>query len=348
MVPDPAQTTASVLARHGFEQPEASAAALARLGAWPPAAALGGRRLLAEVAASANPDLAARALAAIAERHPDPAGFAAALRRRRGFRRRLVAVVAASRSLGAWLAAHPEEADRLADGRALTGRRSREGLVAEAVALVGRHENLMGAWDALRRFKRRELLRIAVRDLRAQARPGQGRGATAEGVVEQVGAELAWLAEACLQAGLVVAARASGVLVGQEPAQAGEGGTAGAGERALARLAVLGMGKLGGAELNYVSDVDVVFCHEPVRGVDGQAAGEAVTGVVRGLLHGLGAVTAEGAGFRVDANLRPEGRNGPLSRTLGSFEAYWDRWAQPWEFQALVKARPVAGDVALG
>ncbi|HEX6674475.1 MAG TPA: hypothetical protein VF486_05555, partial [Actinomycetes bacterium] len=229
MVPDPAQATPSVLARHGFEQPEASAAALTRLGAWPPAAALGGRRLLAEVAASAHPDLAARALAAIAERHPDPEGFAAALRRRRGFRRRLVAVVAASRSLGAWLAAHPEEADRLVDGRAFTGRRSRAGLVAEAVAVVGRHDDAAAAWDALRRFKRRELLRVAVRDLLARARPG-GRGAAAVAVVEGVGVELAWLAEACLQAGLVVAARGSGVLVGEDAAgadpPAGGGGVA--------------------------------------------------------------------------------------------------------------------------
>src|SRR6266511_5133980 len=68
----------------------------------------------------------------------------------------------------------------------------------------------------------------------------------------------------------------------------------------------------------------------------------------RGLRAGWGAVTPEGSCFRVDANLRPEGRNGPLSRTLGSYVAYWDRWAEPWEFQALLKARPVAGDHELG
>jgi [glutamine synthetase] adenylyltransferase / [glutamine synthetase]-adenylyl-L-tyrosine phosphorylase len=77
-------------------------------------------------------------------------------------------------------------------------------------------------------------------------------------------------------------------------------------------------------------------------------AARAAEGVVRNLLGGLGAVTPEGAAFRVDANLRPEGRNGPLSRSLGSYVAYWDRWAQPWEFQALLKARPVAGDAGLG
>src|SRR4029453_17371843 len=107
--PGPARAAPSARPRRGFEQPEASAAALARLGAWPPEASLGGRRLLIAVAASAHPDLAARSLAAIAERHPDPDGFAAALRRRRGLRRRLIAVLAASRPIGARLAPHPEE-----------------------------------------------------------------------------------------------------------------------------------------------------------------------------------------------------------------------------------------------
>jgi glutamate-ammonia-ligase adenylyltransferase len=211
-------------------------------------------------------------------------------------------------------------------------------LVAEARATVARHDDPAGAWDALRRFKRRELVRIAVRDLTARARPAGGPGAGAdaapvgrapEGVVAEVGAELAALAEACLEAGLSVAAR----------------GVADAG---LVRLAVLGMGKLGGAELNYVSDVDVLFCHEPVAGVDAEVAARAAVRVVRELLLGLGAVTPEGACFRVDANLRPEGRNGVLSRTLGSYAAYWDRWAEPWEFQALIKVRPVAGDGGLG
>jgi len=307
----------SVLARLGFEEPPAAAADLERLGAWPPAAASGGRRLLADLAASAAPQLAARSLAALAAAHPDPAGFAARLRGRLGFRRRLVPVVAASRSLGAWLATHPTEADRLADGRHFTAPRARADLVAEATALVTEAKEPAAAWDGLRRFKRRELLRVAVRDL-------AGRVA-----VEQVAAELATLADACLEAALVVATAESGY---QEPPL---------------RLAVLGMGKLGGGELNYVSDVDVLFCHEPLPGAEAEAAARAAERVARGLMRGLSAVTAEGTCFEVDANLRPEGRNGPLSRTLGSYLAYWDRWAQPWERQALIKVRPVAGDAEL-
>ena len=119
-----------------------------------------------------------------------------------------------------------------------------------------------------------------------------------------------------------------------------------AGRGPAVRVAVLAMGKLGGTELSYTSDLDVLFCHEPVPGADPEVANKAADRVVRELLRGLSAVTPEGTCFRVDPNLRPEGRNGPLSRTLGSYLAYWDRWALPWERQALIKVRPVAGDTS--
>ena len=98
-------------------------------------------------------------------------------------------------------------------------------------------------------------------------------------------------------------------------------------------LAVIGMGKLGGWELNYASDIDVMFVG------DGDPA--ELERHARRLLEIVRPA------FRVDANLRPEGRAGPLVRSLASFEAYWQRWAEPWEFQALLKARAIAGDDAL-
>ncbi|HEY2959617.1 MAG TPA: bifunctional glutamine-synthetase adenylyltransferase/deadenyltransferase, partial [Actinomycetota bacterium] len=299
--------------------------------------------MLTWLAEAPDPDGGLAALRTLVERIGDRDALHGALRDNPAVAELLCTVLGTSRLVGELLTRHPELLTTLSDEGGPGERRSRAELAAEALAVVGRHEDAAAAWDALRRFKRRELLRVAVRDLPAQAHPGEGAAAAVP--VEQVGVELAWLAEASLQAGLVVAARGSGVLVVQEPAGAAQGGP---GAAAVARLVVLGMGKLGGAELNYVSDLDVVFCHEPLAGADQQAAARAAEAVVRGLLAGLGGVTPEGAGFRVDPNLRPEGRNGPLSRTLGSFEAYWDRWAQPWEFQALVKARPVAGDVALG
>lgn len=100
------------------------------------------------------------------------------------------------------------------------------------------------------------------------------------------------------------------------------------------RLTVIGMGKLAGEELNYSSDIDVMFVGEgPRRDLERRA--RAVMDVARRC-------------FRVDANLRPEGRDGPLVRTIDSYASYWERWAEPWEFQALLKARPVAGDPELG
>ena len=141
----------------------------------------------------------------------------------------------------------------------------------------------------MRRWKRLELFRIAARDLLGLDD------------LPAVGAGLARMA------GDVLAAAAG----------AAEG------------LAVIGMGKLGGSELNYSSDVDIMFV-----GDDDKAA-RAVLDAARSC-------------FRVDVDLRPEGRDGPLVRSLASYEAYWDRWAQTWEFQALLKARPVAGDPALG
>ncbi|HEX9260876.1 MAG TPA: bifunctional [glutamine synthetase] adenylyltransferase/[glutamine synthetase]-adenylyl-L-tyrosine phosphorylase [Acidimicrobiales bacterium] len=100
------------------------------------------------------------------------------------------------------------------------------------------------------------------------------------------------------------------------------------------RLAVVGMGKLGGDELNYASDIDVMFV--------GEGDVTALERSARRLME------VARACFRVDANLRPQGRDGPLVRTLDSYRAYWDRWAEPWEFQALLKARAVGGDVELG
>jgi glutamate-ammonia-ligase adenylyltransferase len=108
------------------------------------------------------------------------------------------------------------------------------------------------------------------------------------------------------------------------------------------------MGKLAGSELNYVSDLDVVVCHAPVGDIPADRAAAIAEAVVRELIAGLGVVTPEGTAFRVDLGLRPEGRNGPLSRTLESYVAYWDRWAEPWERQAMIRLRPVAGDRRLG
>ncbi|HEV2894781.1 MAG TPA: bifunctional glutamine-synthetase adenylyltransferase/deadenyltransferase, partial [Actinomycetota bacterium] len=270
--------------------------------------------MLPWLAESPDPDGGLASLRVLAEALGDRAAFYGMVRDNPAAAELLCTVLGTSRLLGDLLARHPELLTAMADQYRLAAARGPGELAASATAIVARHGEVAAAWDGLRRFKRRELVRVAVRDL------------TGELPVERVGTELSALAQACLGAGLLIAMR-----------EAGEGPPP-------VRVAVLAMGKLGGTELSYTSDLDVLFCHEPVPGADPEAAARAADRVVRELLRGLSAVTPEGTCFRVDPNLRPEGRNGPLSRTLGSYLAYWDRWAQPGERQALIKVRPVAGD----
>ena len=125
-------------------------------------------------------------------------------------------------------------------------------------------------------------------------------------------------------------------------------------DSAPVRFAVVAMGKCGARELNYASDIDVIFVAEPYHheAQSGEPTDEAAlktaTRLATGLIRACERTTPEGALFPVDPNLRPEGRQGPLVRSLASHLAYYDRWAKTWEFQALLKARPAAGDAALG
>src|SRR5690606_20227194 len=141
-----------------------------------------------------------------------------------------------------------------------------------------------------------------------------------------VGAALADLAAAALEAALALAR-----------AEQPEHGR-------IARLAVIGMGKCGGRELNYVSDVDVIYVAEPAEGQSEEAALVVATRMAAMLARACSAASTEPALWPVDAALRPEGKNGPLVRTVASHVSYYERWAKTWEFQALLKARFVAGD----
>ncbi len=113
------------------------------------------------------------------------------------------------------------------------------------------------------------------------------------------------------------------------------------------RIAVMGMGKCGGRELNYVSDVDVIYVVEPADGYDQDYALDRGTTLAKNLALACSAPGQEQPLWPVDAALRPEGKQGPLVRTVESHRAYYERWAQTWEFQALLKARLVAGDPEL-
>ncbi len=172
--------------------------------------------------------------------------------------------------------------------------------------------------DELRIAYHRRVLQIAARDLTAVLN------------VDEVSGMLADLAGETLDAALAIARN-------ELPEQTEQ-----------CRVAVIGMGKAGGCELNYVSDVDVIFVAEPAEGVDEAQAMRAATQLATAMMRVCSEHTSEGTIWPVDAALRPEGKAGPLVRTVRSHVAYYERWAKTWEFQALLKARPMAGDMALG
>jgi glutamate-ammonia-ligase adenylyltransferase len=113
------------------------------------------------------------------------------------------------------------------------------------------------------------------------------------------------------------------------------------------RFTIIAMGRLGGAEVSYGSDADVMFVYEPVGSseLDVARLAQDVAGRLRGLLTAPSSIDPP---LGVDADLRPEGRNGPLVRSLGAYEQYYARWSAPWESQALLRARFVVGDADLG
>ncbi len=113
------------------------------------------------------------------------------------------------------------------------------------------------------------------------------------------------------------------------------------------RFTVIGMGRFGGRELGYGSDADVLFVHEPREGADEQEAAKAAHAVANELRRLLQLPSSDPP-LPIDADLRPEGKTGPLVRTLSSYAAYYRRWSLVWEAQALLRAEPVAGDADLG
>lgn len=268
----------------------------------------GDEELLLALSRTCDPDLALTALARLLRAAPDRHELITAMRTEDQLRRRLLTVLGFSTALGDHLVRHPGHWRDLRDVDA-----DRRPGPPELGAALGPAADP----DELRVEYRRQLLRLAALDL------------TDELAFAPVASELAGLAAATLDAALAIARH-------ELPAEAEQ-----------CRLAVIGMGKAGGAELNYVSDVDVIFVAEPAGGTDETAALRAATALATRLIRVCSDHTTEGTIWPVDAALRPEGKAGPLVRTLASHRAYYEAWAETWEFQALLKARHVAGDAEL-
>ena len=292
--------------------------------------------LVADAAAAADPDSALAGILRVARRDPD--AVAGILAEPQG-RRVSWALFGASTGFCDFFLRHPEELAQIAD--AGTALPSREEMTAELLESVGVVDGFAAAgdesaWVALRVRYRRLLARIAAFDL---------LGDDPVELLKRVAATLADAAGAALEASLAVA----------RTRVAGGAGGAGLFPRdqvAATQLAIIGMGKTGARELNYVSDVDVIF----VGGADDdtlEELGESrvidiATRLAVQTMRGISGVEIEPPLWEVDANLRPEGKQGALVRSLESHLSYYDRWAKSWEFQALLKARWIAGDETLG
>jgi glutamate-ammonia-ligase adenylyltransferase len=315
-----AGTSSGSLVRLGFSDSEHARRLIAQLGeVTRPLAPLLGR--------SADPDMALSALVALADAVDDRDRLLQEVADDEGTSMRLLSVLGASQALGDHLRRHPDHWHELTDPTLGSTRPPAYAIRAGLLLAVGAEPAdeqpvatlpYADALDALRVEYRRVLLRLSARDLAHHLG------------LDDAAAELSDLAAGTLDAALAVAR-----------AKVGEGA-------ASCQLAVIAMGKCGGHELNYVSDVDVIFVAEPAEGHDEGSAMRSAGQLASAMMQVCSDNTREGTIWPVDANLRPEGKSGPLVRTVASHSGYYERWAKTWEFQALLKARPVAGDLALG
>jgi [glutamine synthetase] adenylyltransferase / [glutamine synthetase]-adenylyl-L-tyrosine phosphorylase len=255
---------------------------------------------------SPDPDLGLLQLRNLLSAKPRQAALIEAFRESPEAARRLCLILGTSRQLGDTLARNPDLVARLPSADRLVTR-PRDELVAGARAATSWRDDVGDRQDAMRRWSERNRLGIAARDLIELAD------------TTTVGRDLAALGDAVVEVALAG-------LAPQVP------------------MAVLAMGRFGGAELSYASDLDVIFVfdgsgHEVVVEADR---------VATGLMRFIGGATPAERIYDIDADLRPEGRQGPMARSLEAFHSYWDRYALVWERQAMIRARPVAGDLALG
>lgn len=325
--------TLGALARAGFTELDRAAALIVALA---DASGVDESRLLDAFAKAADPDEALDAVQRLQDRAPEQLGPVLA---DPASTERLTRLVGASRGFAEFLNRNPDELGVLrGEPRPPLDQRAATVVLRQAVSMVGSTPgSIDAAGRALRVRYRRLLAELAGWDL--------GRASAIE-AVDTVARGLADLAGAALDVALEIA-RASISRADGEPAAPGRFPEA---EVAATRLAIIGMGKAGAEELNYVSDVDVIYV--------GETADEAVVATPRAIeiatrlamltMRIIGESGIEPPLWEVDPNLRPEGKDGALVRTLESHRQYYERWAKSWEFQALLKARPMAGDRDLG
>jgi glutamate-ammonia-ligase adenylyltransferase len=253
----------------------------------------------------------------------------------------LLTIFGSSQFLSDILVRHPQLFEWLLEPGIVRRPKGKEDLLEEAWRVVSGAPSLERKWSSLRRLKVQEILRIGLQDL-------LGRQSLA-GITE----ELSNLADAIVETAYQTCRRELSRRHGPPQFQDESGRT-----RECA-FAILGLGKLGGRELNFSSDIDLVFVYEGegetagVPGAEGTRLGrignqEFFRKLGEMLVKGVSETSPEGHVYRVDLRLRPEGRSGGIAASLRTCEIYYETWGQAWERQALIKARPVAADLALG
>jgi len=278
-------------------------------------------RLLDWMSYAPDPDAGLLAYRRLSEVLATQSWYLSTLRDKPAVAKRLMHVLGTSAYVPDLLMRAPEVIQRYGDGPAGPKLLETEpaGVARALITSAGRHPDPIRAIAAARGLRRRELARVGSADLLGLLE------------VTEVCAALTSVWAAVLQAALDAMIRANMPEDG----------------KALAAIAVIGMGRLGGSELGYGSDADVMFVCEPASGVEDSRALRWSGSIAEQVRTLLGTPSVDPP-LEVDANLRPEGRAGPLVRTLGSYAAYYQQWAQPWEIQALLRAHAVAGDADLG
>jgi len=288
------------------------------------------RENLKTLSAVASPDQALESLIRLARAHT---AEIKELLANQESSRRLCQLIGASSALTEFVERQPDQLKTFKLPPILRNAEDYQQIILESVrSLIGSTFESTKAWDEIRICYRSLLLEIAIFDLSSE---------DSQASIPDVAAALADLAAAAIEAGLEVS-RA-------ELKNSADHGVFTETEIDNTLLSVIAMGKCGARELNYISDVDVIFVADSQsESLEPQRAVEVATKLATRMMRAMDGTSTEPMLWQVDPNLRPEGKSGALVRTLDSHVAYYERWAQSWEFQALLKARPIAGDQALG
>lgn len=295
--------------------------------------------LIEELLASPNPDQALNNLEAFLRAIRASSSFFSLLVENLAIVKLLIALFGSSQLLSRIFIQRPELLDTMVSRSYAVATKNRCQLKEDLLEQMALAEDYESKLDGLRRFRNEEFLRIALQDLHGQVKQGEGAQ------------QLSWLAEVCLEQAFIMARQELAGRFGV-PFSAGQIGSA-----EETAFAIIGMGKLGGLELNYHSDLDVIFIYEgegetrPITGTDAKrfkqiSNSEYFAKLAQRIITVLSLVTREGAVYKIDTQLRPSGNQGPLVTSFAAFQRYHQESAQPWEWQAMTKARVVCGSTA--